>query len=319
MNLQAYKPTNLQTYQVLFIGTPDFSIPSLQALIESPDFNVVGVVTQPDKPVGRKQTLTPTAVKTKALKHNIKVYQPTSIKDFELNIKNLDLIVVVAYSQLIPKRILDLPRYGCINVHGSLLPRCRGAACIQKPIMDGDPKTGVTIMLMDVGLDTGPILCQKEIKIEDNDTTGSMFDKVALTGAQLLASTLKDYIEGKIKPQAQIGPADYIGQIKKKDGHLDFSKNAIEIERFIRAMTPWPGAYGFADINGQKKMLKIISVKHEPIEKNGHPGELICLENNLLLQCKDNALKVLEIQMEGKKKISSNEFICGSKSTLHLY
>jgi methionyl-tRNA formyltransferase len=226
--------------------------------------------------------------------------------------------VVVAYSQIIPKEILDAPKYGCINLHGSLLPRCRGAACIQKPIMDGDGESGVTVMLMDEGLDTGPILSQKEIKIENNDTTGTMFEKVSQAGAELLIPTLRDYIDGKIKPQPQVGTADYVGQIKKKNGHIDFTKSAVEIERFIRAMTPWPGAFAFANVNGQEKMIKIISVEHQAIDRQGQAGELACHDNNLLLQCQDQALKILEIQLEGKKKISADEFICGSKENIVL-
>ncbi|MCK5212229.1 methionyl-tRNA formyltransferase [Candidatus Parcubacteria bacterium] len=311
--------------KTIFIGTPDFALPGLKALISDPLFDVVAVITQPDKPVGRKQVLTPPVVKTEAEKHNILVHQPCKIKNYELQsapwvrIKNLDLIVVIAYSQIIPKNILEVPKYGVINVHGSLLPKYRGAACIQWPIINGDKETGITIMKMDKGLDTGPILAQKSIPINATDTTGTLFDKISRLGAEILIPTLKDYIAGKIKPAPQNeAKANYVGQIKKADGQIDWNKPAIEIERFIRAMTPWPGAFAYAQAESRKqkaesrKIIKILAVSNKPLNINQYqPGEMFEYENGLAVQCDTDSLIIEKIQVAGKKPISGNDFVKG--------
>jgi len=302
--------------KTIFIGTPDFALPGLRALIADPMFEVVGVVTQPDKPVGRKQILTKPPVKTEAKKHNIPTHQPSRISDLRSTIyENVDLIVVIAYSQIIPKKILNAPKYGVINVHGSLLPVCRGAACIQWPIINGDKKTGVTIMKMDKGLDTGPILAQKSIPIKSNDTTGSLFEKISKLGAEILIPTLKDYISGKIKPIAQDETkANYVGMIKKSDGLIDFKKPAVEVERFIRAMTPWPGAFSeIVDRRSEiKKIIKILSVRHNTLDINQFKaGEMFEHDGALAVQCGKNALIIEKIQVAGKKPISGSDFVKG--------
>lgn len=306
--------------KTIFIGTPDFGIPALRALIEDDAFDVFAVITQPDKKVGRKQILTPPPIKVEALKYKIPVYQPEKISDIsalggQYPISNIDLIVVAAYAQILPENILNAPKYGCINVHGSLLPKYRGAACIQAAIMAGDEETGITIMKMDKGLDTGPLLAQKSISIENTDTAGTLFDKLSLIGAELLLATLKDYIAGKISPQAQDeSSASYARQLKKEDGRIDFSKSAEETERFIRAMSPWPGAWGFsnADCRVSNKIIKIIAVEHGPVKINKHePGNFFIYNDKLAVQCGQDALIIKKIQPEGKKIMSGEEFING--------
>lgn len=299
--------------KIIFIGTPDFALPGLRALISDPMFDVVGVITQPDKPVGRKQILTPPVVKTEAEKYNITVHQPEKIKNYELRIKNLDLIVVIAYSQIIPKSILDAPKYGVINVHGSLLPKYRGAACIQWPIINGDKETGVTIMKMDKGLDTGPILTQKSIPIKDSDTTGTLFDKISKLGAEILLPTLKDYIAGKIKPAPQDETkANYVGRIKKADGQINWNKPVAQIERFVRAMMPWPTAHSTQHIAHNKKIIKILAVSNKPLGVNKYkPGEMFEHDGALAVQCGEDALIIEKIQLAGKKPISGKDFIKG--------
>jgi len=320
--------------KTIFIGTPDFALPGLRALIEDPLFDVVAVITRPDKPVGRKQVLTKPPVKTLAEDHNIPILQPANIKTLDppaalkrsfggrgIRHKTIDLIIVIAYAQIIPEKILNLPKYGVINVHGSLLPKYRGAACIQWPIINGDKKTGVTIMKMDEGLDTGPILAQKSIPINVTDTTGTLFDKISKLGAEILVPTLKDYIAGKIKPIPQDdSKASYVGRIKKADGHIDWDKPAIEIGRFIRAMTPWPSAQArveskklkVACLPARQESLKILKVSSSPLNINKYkPGEMFENDGELAVQCAKDALIIKKIQIAGKKPISGMDFVKG--------
>jgi methionyl-tRNA formyltransferase len=300
--------------KTIFIGTPDFSLPSLRSLINDSSFNVVGIITQPDKKQGRKQILTPPPVKTEALKHGIPVYQPEKISGFEFPDNNIDLIVVAAYAQIIPKRILDLPKYGCVNVHGSLLPYCRGAACVQQPIIDGQEKTGVTIMLMDEKLDTGPIIGQKEIMIKDEDTAGTMMDKLANLGGKILVPLLKDYISGKIKPIPQdANKATYVKTLKKENGKIDWNKPAAEVERFIRAMQPWPGAFSLIG----NKTIKFLKTGSKPLDtKKYKVGELFIDNGKLFVECSDKALEIIELQIEGKNPMASGQFVCGYANLL---
>ncbi|MEA3449365.1 MAG: methionyl-tRNA formyltransferase [Patescibacteria group bacterium] len=304
--------------KTIFIGTPDFAIPSLQTLINSADFEVIGVITQPDKPIGRKQIMTSPAIKTEAEKHSIPVYQPIKIKNEKLKIKNYDLIVVVAYSQIIPKTMLDAPKYGVINVHGSLLPKYRGAACVQWPLINGDKETGTTIMKMDAGLDTGPIIAQKSFEILKTDTAGTLYNKVAEAGARILVPTLNDYISGKIKPQIQNETqANYVKQIKKEDARIDWSKSAKYIERFIRGMQPWPGAFGQLKIKNEELRIKIIWTSFEVLDINKYKlGEIFSFENKLAVQCKKGALLIEKLQMAGKKCISGEQCLCGHKDLI---
>lgn len=302
--------------RVIFMGTPEFACPGLSRLIAAPEFEIVGVFTQPDKPVGRKQLLTLPPVKELALKHNLKVFQPEKIRPETETIRDLkpDLIVVIAYGKIIPQEILDIPTFGCINVHASLLPKYRGAACLNAPILNGDTETGVTIMMMEAGLDTGPILRQTKMELSGSETLEDVHDKLSELGAAQLVPTLLDFITGKIKPQAQDETqASYIKTLKKEDGRIDFNKSATEIERMIRAYNPWPGTY--TEINGE--ILKIIAIEHEAAGINkAEPGQLFLDGGRLLIQCRQNALVILKLQLAGKKIMNADEFINGYKSLI---
>ena len=302
--------------RTIFIGTPDFGIPALQALMDDTQFDVVAVITQTDKKVGRKQILTAPPIKKLALENKIPVLQPERIKNEKLRIKEIrpDLIVVVAYAQIIPKSILDLPKYACINIHGSLLPYCRGAACIQRPILDGKDKTGITIMIMDEGLDTGPILSQHSIPIKNNDTAGSLFEKLSNLSGEKIIPVLKDYIASKIKPIKQNeSQANYVCMLTKADGKINLNQSAKKIERFIRAMSPWPGTF----VKFANKKIKILKTAHNVLKDDKHKtGELFSFEKKLYLKCKENALEIIELQFEGKKAIKAKDFLCGHKNMI---
>ncbi|MCX6794513.1 MAG: methionyl-tRNA formyltransferase [Candidatus Falkowbacteria bacterium] len=302
--------------RVIFMGTPEFAVPGLSRLLATPEFEIVGVFTQPDKPVGRKQILTPSPIKELALKYRLPFFQPEKIRPETATIKNLkpDLIVVIAYGKIIPPEILDIPTFGCINVHASLLPKYRGAACLNAPILNGDAATGVTIMKMEAGLDTGPILRQAKIKLSGSETLKNVHDRLAELSAELLVPTLLDFIGGKIKPQIQDDTqASYIKTLSKEDGRIDFQKSAVEIERMIRAYNPWPGTY--TAINGE--ILKIIAVEHKAAEINKvKPGQLFLDGARLLIQCGQNALVILKLQLAGKKIMNSGEFINGYKNLI---
>ena len=299
--------------RLIFMGTPEFSLSGLSSLINDKSYDIVGIFTQPDKAVGRHQTLTPPPVKNLALKHNLKVFQPQKIKAEIETIKNLrpDLIVVIAYGKIIPQEILDIPKYGCINVHASLLPKYRGAACLNAPILNGDLETGVTIMQMEAGLDTGPILRQAKIKLTDTETLENVHDKLSLLGAELLNPTLHDFIAGGITPKIQDESlASYIKILKKEDGRIDWTKSAQEIERMVRAYNPWPGTH----TGSNQKNVKIIAVNHEILKTNNHKiGESFLNEDRLAIQCGQDALYILKSQLEGKKIMESAEFLRGHK------
>src|SRR5512143_3911737 len=242
--------------KVVFMGSPDFSLPTLRALIDA--YQVVGVVTQPDRASGRGRELKPPPVKLLTQELGIPVIQPEKLRQPEameqLRLWNPDLIVVAAFGQILKKDVLYLPRFGCINVHASLLPRWRGAAPINAAILHGDQETGITIMKMDVGLDTGPILSQKPIRLAPDDTAGAVFERLSHLGADLLIETLPDYLSGKIQPVPQTEDgATYAPMLKKEEGRLDFDRPAGELERRIRAFNPWPGA--FMDFDGA--LLKV--------------------------------------------------------------
>ncbi len=302
--------------RVIFMGTPEFAVPGLQSLIAAPEFAVIGVYTQPDKPVGRKQELTPPPIKVLAEKHNIPVFQPLKIRPEAENIRALkpDLIVVIAYGKIISQEILDIPTYGIINVHASLLPKYRGAACLNAPILNGDTETGVTIMKMEAGLDTGPILKQAKISLEGIETLENVHDALSELGAQILVPTLLDFIAGKITPQTQDdAQASYIKTLSKEDGRLDFTRSAIELERMVRAYNPWPGTW--TEINGET--LKIIAVGHEPAMVNkAKTGQLFIDGEHLLVRCGQNSLVILRLQLAGKKAMTAKEFINGNKAMI---
>ena len=308
---------SIKKINTIFIGTPDFGVLSLKELLKDKYFNVLAIITQPDKKIGRKQILSFSPIKTEAIKNNIPVYQPKNINKFDFSIinKNIDIMIVIAYAQIISEKILNLPKYGCINVHASLLPKYRGASCIQSAILNKDKKTGVTIMKIDKGLDTGPILSQNSININNQDTAGKLFEKLSKLGAKLLVETLKKYIDNKIIPQKQDNKkSSYVGLLKKEDGKIDFTKNAEYIERHIRAMSPWPGA--FFEIKLKNKIKKIKIIKAKKIIKTKNNNKLFIHNNQLAMQCNQNALIIEKLQIEGKKEISAIEFINGYKNIL---
>lgn len=302
--------------KTIFIGTPDFAVPSLKSLIKDDFFDIVAVITQPDKPVGRKQIVTPPLVKIEAQKNNIPVLQPKSIKDIKSEIQKLkpDIIVVVAYSQIMPKNILDIPKYGCINVHGSLLPKYRGASCIQGAILNGEKESGVTIMKMDTGLDTGPVLAQKSILTKETWTAGDLYNKIAVLGAEILLKTLKGYVADEIKPVLQDNSqASYTKKLTKLEAKIDWSRDATFIARFVRAMNPWPIAYA----NLHSKSIKIIEVDNDIIKINKYKvGEVFLHEKNLAIQCGKDAIIVNKLQLEGKKVLTSQEFLKGNADVI---
>lgn len=303
------------TIKTIFIGTPDFAVPSLEKLIKDSKFEVLLVITQPDKNVGRKQILTSPPIKELAKKYNIPVSQPEKISNLKYQISNLnpDIAVVVAYKQIIPKDILSIPKYGFINVHGSLLPKYRGSSCIQSAILNGDKESGITIMKMDSGLDTGPILAQNKIKLASNETAGSLYDKLKELGANFLLPAIVGYIEERLMPREQdSSKSSYAKELKKSDGEIDWKKSALEIERFIRAMNPWPMAYAELRIKNKKLRIRIIEVEKDIIQINKHKsGEFFVHDDKLAVQCGKNALIIKTIQPEGKKPITGKEFIQG--------
>jgi methionyl-tRNA formyltransferase len=302
---------------LIFIGSSDFGLPSLNALAQDKNFNVISVITQPDKKSGRGQMMSFNPIKKTAVNLDIPVLQPVKISKIETEIKKLnpDIIIVIAYAQLIPLKILNIPKYGCLNVHGSLLPKYRGASCIQEAILKGDKESGITFMLMDEGLDTGPIIKSIATPINNSDTTGIIFDKLALLSAEKLAQILKDYISKKNISTAQDNnKSSYVKTLSKKDGQINWKKPALEIERFIRAMTPWPSAFSYLD----SKMIKILKTSPEITSINKYkPGEIFSENKKLFIQCGKNSLEVLEIQLEGGKKLSALEFINGHKNLIN--
>ncbi len=304
--------------RTIFMGTPKFAVPGLQALLKSPDFKIVGVYTQPDKPVGRKQILTPPPIKALAVKNNIPIFQPKKIKTETENIKNLkpDLIVVIAYGQIIPQAILDIPQYGCINVHASLLPKYRGASCLAAPILNGDEKSGITIMKMDAGMDTGDIIKQISVKLSDKETLNSLHDRLSILGAEILTDTLKKYINGEIKTQKQDeSKASYVSLIKKENGRLQVDLSATALERKVRAYNPWPGA--FLRLNNGEK-IKIIEAQVEKAVHQGKIGEIYIKNGHLALNCGQDILFILKLQRENRKVMNASDFLKGNQNILNL-
>ncbi|MDD4901291.1 MAG: methionyl-tRNA formyltransferase [Patescibacteria group bacterium] len=299
--------------KIIFIGTSDFGLPAFQALLNDQNFSIVLAITQPDKPVGRKQIITASPIKVAAEKNNITVLQPEHIMDIREKIALLkpDLMIVAAYAQLIPEQILNIPKFGCLNLHASLLPKYRGSSVIQKAILNGDEQTGLSIIKMDKGLDTGPIIAQITEKIKPQDTAESLHDRLAALGADFLADTVKQYLAGQLIPQPQNNQlASFARSLKKSDGLIDWSKPARELERFVRAMWSWPVAWTW----WQGKQMKISSVQSEPIEINSYkPGKTFKYNNGLAVQCGKDALIVKTMQLEGKNQMTSEEFLRGHK------
>lgn len=298
--------------RVLFMGTPDISVPTLEALIAS-KHDVIGVVTQTDKPKGRGKNVSFPAVKEVALKYDIPVYQPVKVRDeaFVAQVEKLnpDVIVVIAFGQIIPKSILDLPPYGCINIHASLLPKYRGAAPIQWAVIDGEEKTGLTTMYMEEGLDTGDMLLKKEVLIDADETGGSLHDKLALLGGDLILETLEAAENGTlVRIKQDDSQSNYAKMLNKTMGLIDFSKPAVEIERLIRGLNPWPSAYTFLD----GKTLKIWKAEVIKEEREGEPGEIIeVTKHAVVVKTGMGTLTLKEVQLEGKKRMDIEAFLRG--------
>ncbi|RHS35492.1 methionyl-tRNA formyltransferase [Butyricicoccus sp. AF10-3] len=295
--------------RIVFMGTPDFAVPSLQALIDA-GHDVCAVYTQPDKPQGRKQILTAPPVKTLALEHDIPVFQPNTLKneDEQARLRELapEVIIVVAYGKLLPKAVLDIPPHGCINVHGSLLPRWRGAAPIQWAVIAGDEMAGVTTMQMAEGLDTGDMLLTYETKVGEKETAGELFDRLAQSGAELLTQTLVKLDEITPRPQDD-AQSCYAHMLDKQMAVIDWSKSAHEIDCLIRGLNPWPIA--LTTLSGER--LKVFAA--EKANGNGEPGTV--LEANpkkgLTVACGEGALKLTEIQLVGGKRMKATDFLRG--------
>lgn len=297
--------------KIIFMGTPDFAAASLEALIAS-RHEIQAVVTQPDKPKGRKGELTPSPVKVVAEEKGIKVYQPLKVRDEEfvetLRAYNPDVIVVVAFGQIIPLSILKMPKYGCVNIHGSLLPKYRGAAPIQWAVLDGEKETGITTILMDEGIDTGDILLKKTIKIDTDETSGSLFDKLMALGAETILETLDELEKGSLTPIKQgESPTAYAKMLTKAMGLIDFTRSAKELDCFVRGMDPWPSAYTLL----AGKTLKLWKVR--AVEGGGKAGSVIEIgKESFTIACGEGAIEVLEVQLEGKKRMSAGDFLKGS-------
>ena len=302
--------------RIVFMGTPDFAVPTLTALIEG-GHEVVAVVTQPDKPKGRGKAVLMTPVKEKAIEYEIPVYHPVKVRDPEfvelLKTMAPDVIVVVAFGQILPKSILDLPKYGCVNVHASLLPKYRGAAPIQWAVINGDEVSGVTTMQMDVGLDTGDILDTVEVRLDPKETGGSLFDRLSLAGGKLILSTLEKAEAGILHPVKQDeAEATHVTMLDKSMGQIDWSMDAAVIERLIRGLNPWPSAY----TKFEGKTLKIWSADVEE-DAAGRPspetfGQVVRVGKDAFsVQTGKGLLTIRELQLEGKKRMDTAAFLRG--------
>ena len=297
--------------RIIFAGTSQFGIPTLEKLL-SLNYQLATVVTQPDKPVGRKQVLTPSPIKVWALKHNIPVEQPEKIGQLQTQISDLkpDLLLVAAYGQIIPKAILDLPRFGSINIHGSLLPKYRGASPIQSAILNGDKETGITLIKMDEQMDHGPIIAKEVLRLSGIETFPELYEKLSHVSAELVSKALPEWFSGRVKAAEQIHThATYTKLLKRDDGRLDWSSNAREIDQKIRALNPEPGTYTTLD----GKTVKILAAETLNESKIELPGKIYNRSGELAVKCLDGSILIKELQPEGKKPMSGKDFLNGLK------
>jgi len=306
----------MKDLKVIFMGTPDFPVPILESLIENT--NVIAVVTQPDKEVGRKHEIMYSPIKKVAIENNIKVLQPTKIREEYQDIIDLnpDIIITCAYGQIIPEVILNNPRLGCINVHASLLPKLRGGAPIHKAIIDGYDKTGITIMYMDKGMDTGDMISKVEVKIEKDDTAETLHDKLQKVSVPLLLETLPSIINGTNNREKQNNDdATYAYNISREEEHIDFNKTSKEVYNQIRGLNSWPGAYAVLDDNNIKIWSSIITNN----TYNKEPGTIVNVDKNgIEVVTGDSSILVTELQLPGKKKVLVKDFINGIKKEDYL-
>ncbi|WP_048602553.1 methionyl-tRNA formyltransferase [Rubeoparvulum massiliense] len=304
--------------RILFMGTPDFAVPILRSLVEQ-NYDVVGVVTQPDRPKGRKQLLTPSPVKVEALQHHIPVFQPERIKDEEelaqLAKLQPDLLITAAYGQILPQVLLDLPTYGAINVHASLLPQYRGGAPIHQAIIDGQSKSGVTIMYMVKKMDAGDILAQVEVPILEMDHVGSMHDKLSVAGAQLLLETIPPLIRGEITPvQQDETKVTYAYNIQREQERIDWTQSNVAVYNQIRGLHPWPVAYTlFA-----QQVFKIWWGEKVNETSQQKPGTILSLDEGILVQTGDGAIRITDLQPAGKKRMCATDYLNGAGAYLKV-
>ncbi|MDO8663549.1 MAG: methionyl-tRNA formyltransferase [Candidatus Wildermuthbacteria bacterium] len=310
-----------QNLKIIFIGTPEFGATILKGLIDA-KYRPVLVITETDKPVGRKQIITPPPTKILAQKYNIPLLQPERIENCKLKIENLkpDLGIVAAYGQILPRNILDIPKYGCLNVHPSLLPKYRGPSPIQTAILNGDKETGVTIMKMDEKMDHGKIISNSKFLISNKITNFELTKQLAETGAELLIKTIPDWVEGKIKPQEQNeAQATYTKLLKKEDGRIDWNQPADYIDRQTRALNPWPGAHCKWQIAGHSwQTMKVLKAKVLNQTKDGpfgKPGKTFMATNEeIAVQAGKDFFIIEELQVEGKKQMTSTAFLKGHQN-----
>jgi len=301
----------MHNMKIVFMGSPDFAVPTLRTLAQH--YEIAGVVTQPDRPSGRGRELKAPPIKLLAMDLGLSIIQPEKLREpaamEQLRLWSPDLIVVAAFGQILRPDVLTLPSHGCINVHGSILPRWRGAAPIQAALLNGDSETGVTIMQMDKGVDTGAMLSQRAIKIEDEDTAGSLFEKLSTLGADLLIETLPRYLSGELQPQLQDeSKATYASMLKKEDGLLDFTRTAEELVRRVRAFNPWPSA--FFEWNGG--MMKIHRAHAEM--GNESAGKRLVYRGQAAVGTGSGILVLDEVQPAGKKSMSGKSFLSGTRN-----
>ncbi len=316
---------NQKTYKTIFFGTPDFALPVLQTLVSLPFIELKAVVTQPDKPVGRSKEPVSPPVKAWATKHNLAVWQPESLKNKEFldqfRSANPELCIVVAYGKIIPANFLGIPTHSWLNVHASLLPKHRGASPIQAAILNGEEDTGVTLMKIDAGLDTGPIIEQTKIRIDSLENFKTLHDRLARLGSVIVKNSLLPYLTGQLQPKIQNDALATLTKIiTKEDGRIDWNKSADEIDRQIRAFTPWPGAYCFwtsQKTNGTGTRLKIISASLVEHEHQLLPGQTLYANKTLLVGCGQGCLSLNKLQQEGKRPLQASEFILGCAEIKH--
>lgn len=301
-------------YKVIFMGTPDFAVSALNCLIASPDYDVCLAVSQPDKPAGRKQTVTPTPVRAAAEAGGVEVYQPATLKTDESYEKLLsyapDFIVVAAYGKILPQRVLDIPKYGCVNLHGSLLPKYRGSAPIQRCVINGEKVTGITTMLMDAGVDTGDILLKCETEIGENETAGELFDRLASMCPDILLKTLGGIADGTVKPVKQDSENTTLApMLDKSESVIDWNSDALTVHNKVRGMNPWP----VARTTFCGKILKLCAAHPADVSSaKGDVGTLSANGGRLFVKCGGNtALELTQVQLEGAKKMSAADFLRG--------
>ncbi len=298
--------------KLVYMGTPDYAVPPLKALYEA-GYEITAVVTQPDKPVGRGRKIQECPVKLLAKELGLTVFQPERIKRAEaveeLKKFEADVFVVAAFGQILSREILMMPRLGCVNIHASLLPKYRGASPIQSAVLNGDEYSGVTIMQMDEGIDTGDILFQKSIKLDENETGGSLFDRLSVLGAELIVEALPAIEKGDFTPIRQDSEAaSHTKMISKEEGKINFAKAALSVERQIRAMNPWPSAYTFME----GRQLKIWAAKSESESSDAAAGTVLYTDkDSFAVACGEGVLHILEVQLEGKKRMGAGDFLRG--------